>query len=278
MSQPATLDSAAVTRASLNYIVDNGIKPVNETYGPGPVGLMRKTTGMFEAHAVAIADARPHRAGHSLDTSGFLLADHPTRMANFLDADELARVYYPEMQALIAAHSGARRVHIFDHTIRSGDADARETLKLREPVKSVHNDYTEWSGPQRVRDILPEEAEALIQNRFAIIQVWRAINEPIARDPLCIADARSLAPGDFIAAERRFPTRVGEIYQFAYNPAHRWHWFPHMHRDEALIFKVYDSAKDGRARWGAHTSFDDPAASATAHPRESIEIRAFAFF
>ena len=31
-----------------------------------------------------------------------------------------------------------------------------------------------------------------------------------------------------------------------------------MRRDEALVFKVYDSAEDGRARWGAHTSFIDP--------------------
>jgi hypothetical protein len=51
-----------------------------------------------------------------------------------------------------------------------------------------------------------------------------------------------------------------------------------MRRDEALVFKVYDSMTDGRARWGAHTSFDDPATRPDAAPRESIEIRAFAFF
>jgi hypothetical protein len=129
-----------------------------------------------------------------------------------------------------------------------------------------------------VKDILPDEAEALLQRRFAIVQVWRAINQPIERHPLAIADARSLQPQDFIAAERRFPDRVGEIYQFQYNPAHRWTWFPRMRRDEALVFKVYDSEEDGRARWGAHTSFDDPATAANAGPRESIEIRAFAFF
>jgi len=100
----------------------------------------------------------------------------------------------------------------------------------------------------------------------------------VARDPLAIADAGSLAPQDFIATERRFPDRVGEIYQFAYNPAHRWTWFSKMRRDEALIFKVYDSATDGRARFGAHTSFDDPTTPPDAGPRESIEIRAFAFF
>lgn len=276
MSQPAAAATHDAVLAGLNYLVDTGVKPVNETGGPG--GLLRTVSGSFARHLMPIADARPLRESLSLDTSGFVLADHPTRVRDFLDADELEGIYYPEMQALIAAHSGARRVHIFDHTLRSGDADARQALKLREPVKSVHNDYTDWSGPQRVRDIFPDEAQDLLGRRFAIVQVWRPIRHPIDRDPLAIADARSLAPKDFIAAERRFPTRVGEIYQFAHNPAHRWHWFPRMTRDEAIVFKVYDSATDGRARWGAHTSFEDPNTSPAAPPRESIEIRAFAFF
>jgi hypothetical protein len=53
------------------------------------------------------------------------------------------------------------------------------------------------------------EAGALLQNRFAIIQVWRAINRPIQSNPLAIADARSIAPEDLLIAERRYPHRVG---------------------------------------------------------------------
>ena len=275
MSQPAAAAVSAI-RASLNYIVDTGVKPVNETYGEN--GLMRVQSASFARHVVANRDGRPARDGFSLDTSGFVLADHPTAMGNFLDAGELKSVYYREMEKLIATHSGASRVHVFDHTLRSGDKETREALKIREPVRVVHNDYTEWSGPQRVRDLLPAEAPELLDRRFAIIQVWCAINGPIERDPLAIVEAGSLAQKDFIAAERRFPDRVGEIYQFAYNPNHRWFTFPHMRRDEALVFKVYDSAKDGRARWGAHTSFEDPSTRPGASPRESIEIRAFAFF
>jgi hypothetical protein len=275
MSQPA-LTANATINASLNYIVDTGVKPVNETYGPN--GLMRVQSARFEPRVVAIQDGRSLRESFSLDTSGFVLADHQTRMRNFLDADELRSVYYREVETLITAHSGASRVYVFDHTLRSGDKETREALKIREPVRAVHNDYTEWSGPQRVRDLLPDEAPGLLARRFAIIQVWRAIRNPIERDPLAIADARSLAEKDFIAAERRFPDRVGEIYQFAYNPGHRWFYFPRMRRNEALVFKVYDSAKDGRARWGAHASFEDPSTPPNAGPRESIEIRAFAFF
>ena len=93
-----------------------------------------------------------------------------------------------------------------------------------------------------------------------------------------IADARSLAPRDLIPAERRYPDRVGEIYQVAYNPDHTWFYFPHMRRDEALVFKVYDSENDGRSRFTAHTSFDDPTTPPDAPPRQSIEVRTLAFF
>jgi hypothetical protein len=203
---------------------------------------------------------------------------HPTAVKNFFDPDELKSVYYPELERLIAAVSGARRVVVFDHTLRSGDEAERETRLVREPVLSAHNDYTEWSGPQRVRELLPQEAERLLQKRFAIIQVWRAIDQPIRANPLAMADARSVAPGDLLVAERRYPHRVGQTYRLKYNAAHRWFYFPQMKRDEAIVFKVYDSATDGRARFTPHTSFADPQTPPGAPPRQSIEARALAFF
>jgi len=142
----------------------------------------------------------------------------------------------------------------------------------------VHNDYTEWSAPQRVRDILPAEADTLLQGRFAIIQVWRPIRHPVETWPLAICDARSLDPKDLIVTERRYQNRTGQTYAIRYNPDQHWYWFPRMRRDEALVFKVYESLRDGRARWTAHTAFDDPTSAPDACPRESIEIRTLAFF
>lgn len=276
MPDAAQILEARTVEASVNYLIDTGVKPVNET-GGGDVRVI-KHTGRHDPRLVTIHDGRPLRDSFRLDAAGFELADHATRMGDFHDPEELKAVYEPEMQRLIAERSGARRVHVFDHTLRSSDEAERVARKIREPVQSVHNDYTDWSGPQRLRDLLPDEAETLLKSRMAIIQVWRAINTPIARNPLAIVDARSLAAADLVAAERRFPDRVGEIYQVKYNPAHRWTWFPNMRRDEALVFKVYDSLTDGTARWGAHTSFEDPHTAPDAAPRESIEIRAFAFF
>jgi hypothetical protein len=214
----------------------------------------------------------------SLDENGFVFVEHPTRVSDFLDRAELEKVYYPEVAALIARLSGAKRVQVFDHTLRSGDEAEREAKLLREPVLSAHNDYTEWSGPNRVRELMGAEAEELLKRRFAIIQVWRAINRPIQSNPLAIADAASVAPEDLLIAERRYPHRVGQTYRLKHNPKHRWFYFPRMRRDEALVFKVYDSEQDGRARFTPHTSFDDPATPPGAPPRQSIEARALAFF
>ena len=101
---------------------------------------------------------------------------------------------------------------------------------------------------------------------------------PVETFPLAICDARSISPDDFVVNERRYPNRIGQTYVIGYNPDHKWFWFPRQARDEALVFKVYDSAKDGRARWTAHTAFDDPTTPPNARPRESIEIRTLAFF
>ena len=214
----------------------------------------------------------------SLEEHGFVLVEHKTKVKDFFDATELESVYYPEVEQLIKTVSGAARVVIFDHTLRSGDETEREAKLIREPVLSAHNDYTEWSGPNRVREILPDEAEALLARRFAIIQVWRAINQPIQSNPLALADAKSVEAQDLIVAERRYPHRVGQTYRLKYSPNHRWVYFPKMRRDEAVVFKVYDSEKDGRARFTPHTSFQDPASPPNAPPRQSIEVRAFAFF
>jgi hypothetical protein len=262
-------------QAEIFYTRDTGEKLVNETFGPN--NIRRKTSGSEEKHRVEIADGR-QAADLSIDASGFVLVDHPTQVRNFFDPEELKRVYYAEVVQLIKQVSGAKRAVVFDHTLRSGSEAEREAKLIREPVLSAHNDYTEWSGPNRVREVMGDEAEELLRRRFAIIQVWRAIVDPIESNPLAMADARSVAPQDLLIAERRYPHRVGQTYRLKYNPQHRWYYFPRMHRDEAIVFKVYDSEKDGRARFTPHTSFEDPATPPGARPRQSIEVRALAFF
>lgn len=277
----AILDSdnlaPAPIAAALTYSVPTGERPIAETRVTGmPTVYSNENTA---DHNVAIHDIRPIADQLSLDRHGFVLTQHETRVTDFYDETELREIYYPEIEDLLMSLAGAvRRVHTFDHTLRHGDEAVQEARRLREPVKMVHNDYTDWSGPERVRDLLPDEVPNLRQQRFAIIQVWRPIQEVIQQQPLAICDARTIASGDLIAAERRHPKRIGETYHIAFNPDHRWFYVPEMKRNEALVFKTYESATDGRARFTGHTSFEDPNSPIGARPRESIEVRALVFF
>ena len=277
MTQVIEQEAAPRTiEATVNYIANDGTKLFTYTGGPGSTEV--KSQGTPDPHRVTMHNARLHLKEFDFERDGFRFADHPTRMKDFFDADEIKRVYYPEIVELVKAESGATRVVVFDHTLRTADKTDQEARKIREAVHRAHNDYTEWSGPQRVRDVLPDEADKLLKRRFAIIQVWRPIRHPVETDPLAICDARSVSFDDFVISERRYPNRIGQTYVVTYNPKHKWYWLPRMRRDEALVFKVYDSDKSGRARWTAHTAFPDPTSPSNARPRESIEIRTLAFF
>jgi len=214
----------------------------------------------------------------SLDKQAFILTRHDTAVRDFYDEQEVRSIYFPEVEALIKRETGASKVVVFDHTVRA--ADRAVERGLRTPVQSVHNDYTERSGPQRVRDLLPpDEAEQRLKKRFAEYNVWRNIaHEAIEMSPLGFVDAQTIAPRDLAVCDLVYADRMGEIYQGVYNADHQWHYFPAMTRNEAILIKCYDSAKDGRARFSLHSAFEDPTSPANAKPRQSIEARAFAFF
>src|ERR1700722_2475711 len=186
MAETAELDVAPDTiEATLNYIVDDGNKVFTIVASPG--GSDTRSGGTPDPWHVFIHEGRPHAEGFVLDRNGFRFVGHDTKVKDFDDEAEIRRVYYPEMEALIKAESGAKRVVVFDHTLRTADKEMREAKQIREVVSRVHNDYTEWSAPQRVRDILPGEAEDLLKRRFAIIQVWRPIRLPVETFPLAMA-------------------------------------------------------------------------------------------
>ena len=201
MNAPA--ENITRTMVDIPYTLSNGEKLVNETFGHG--NLERRRVGTIEPRQMPMENGRPVTHTFTLEEAGFTFVEHKTAMKNFFDETELKSVYYPEVEALIKRESSGKRVHIFDHTLRSGNNDERQEKLIREPVISAHNDYTEWSGPQRVRDLLPNEAGELLKGRVAIIQVWRAINKPIESNPLAMADARSIDFEDLLIAERRYP-------------------------------------------------------------------------
>ena len=158
MVQIAELDADPATiEASLFYLASGAEKLVTHVAAPG--GRDERSGGGSETYRVVMHNGRRDADRFDIEREGFRFVGHATRVADFFDDAEVRRVYYPECEALIKEVSGAKRVVVFDHTLRTASDEQREAQKIRDVVSRVHNDYTEWSGPQRVRDIMGAEAE-----------------------------------------------------------------------------------------------------------------------
>jgi hypothetical protein len=271
-------DQPAEVRAVLNYTRDIGVKPVNYTFDP-PAGLP-KNSGEVDTRTVTIRNARNFR-DLALDVSGFETIWHRSTLTDwesFQNSERVKAIDYPEVEAALKSHTGADKVVIFDHTLRDSTVE-QGGAALREPVRRVHDDQTLDSAPRRVaRHLAPDEAAWRLQRRFAIVNFWRPVEGPVLRTPLAVCDARSIELRDLIPSDLVYPDWVGETYAIAFNPRHRWYWYPEQAPTEATLLKVYDSSKDGPARMTAHTAFDDPTSAPDAPPRRSIEIRSILFW
>jgi hypothetical protein len=265
-------------RATLNYSVDNGVAPDYYFYEPDP--SVKLNPPGTDPRDVEIHDAWPIADLLLADREGFELHEFAARFDQFDDDASVKSVFYPQIVEHVKRHTGAKRVEVFDHTIRKRlPADLKQQTTVQRPaVLLVHSDYTVASGPQRVRDLLPEEADDLLQRRVAFYNVWKPLYRRVEELPLAMCDATTHAEGDMLRMDLKYRERTGEIYVMRHSPRHRWYYFPQMEAAQALLLKTYDSETDGRARFMGHTAFEDPTTAPDAPKRESIEVRTMAFF
>ncbi len=233
-----------------------------------------------DGRLMKIYDAWKHSENWDVDRHGFEIHDLPSQFEDFGDEAAVKQEFYQDVITFVKKHTGASRVIIFDHTIRRRmPADLKvQTEQQRPAVLLVHSDYTERSAPQRVRDLLPEEADFLLQKRVAFYNVWKPLCERVEELPLAMCDAQTSEEADMLRMDLKYADRTGEIFVVRHSPKHRWYYFPLMQKSQALLLKTYDSLCDGRARFMAHTAFEDPTSTPDAIKRESIEVRTMAFF
>ena len=272
------MTSSQSVRALLNYTVDNGAAPDYYFYEPDP--SIKLNPPGTDPREVLIDDAWPIAETLSADRQGFELHDFGAEFDQFDDDESIKSTFYAQVVEFVKRHSGANRVVVFDHTIRKRlPADLQQQTTVQRPaVMLVHSDYTEDSGPQRVRDLLPDEAPQLLQRRVAFYNVWKPLYRRVEELPLAMCDARTHDAGDMLRMDLKYRERTGEIYVMRHSPQHRWFYFPLMEARHALLLKTFDSETDGRARFMGHSAFENPETRADAPRRESIEVRTMAFF
>ncbi|KAL4940966.1 hypothetical protein BDV06DRAFT_230017 [Aspergillus oleicola] len=225
-----------------------------------------------------ITDVAGKELDYTLDGNGFQFYYHESKEKEFLDDEQIKRVYYPETEQLLKDATGASRVYIFDHTIRRQPQDTRgsdASVPLRGPVQRVHIDQSYSASANRVSHHLREDAPKLLEGRYQIINVWRPI-KPILKDPLAVADAHSVPDSDLVPIKLIYPDREGETYGVRANPSFKWYYRYGQTPELVTLIKCFDSKVDGRARRVPHTAFVNPETEGEA-PRESIEVRALVF-
>jgi hypothetical protein len=263
----------------LLYLDADSEPPVSMMTTHGDDTVERQSRGRYSLQDVVIRDARELKPAASLEREGFELHKQFSKTNDFYDDEQVRSVYYPEIASLLESATGANEVVVFDHNTRAEKSAPERDLAARDPVQLVHNDFTEVSGPDRVKRELGEpRAARLLAGRLAIINVWRPIVGPLESKPLAMCDAQSLGAHDLVAADMVYANRTGSEYRSRFSINHRWYYYPRLSPDEVLFIKVCDTAADGRARFCLHSAFDDPTSPANAAPRESIELRAMAFF
>ena len=167
-----------MVESTFSYLAAMAEKPVYWITEPPPGTSWRNTRG--DHRVLRVENARELVPPPTLDDAGFTLAPLRTAVADLYDPAAVRTDYYREMERLVEGVTGAARVLAFDHNVRSKPRAERREDGAQGPVRFVHNDYTERSGPQRVRDLLGDEAEALLRYR----------RRPHRRDPVA-----ALQPG-----------------------------------------------------------------------------------
>ena len=237
---------------------------------------------------VVVKDARSK--GLCLDNNGFELVKQTTSLSkdDFYNSQEKIRqVYYPEMAEMIKKITKAAHVEVFHHQVRNEAKNNGGLQNLNTSVQGYASGVHSDSHPQAADELFIHlsrmpATKSFTRGRFLYINAWRNISEqPIGNNHLAVCDETSLVkPDDYITTDL-----YGEGYHLQQyrlsdrnSDQHRWYYYSEMEKDEVLLFKQWDSDRTLSGRLCFHTAFSDPNASKDTAPRESIEIRAIAYF
>jgi hypothetical protein len=250
----------------------------------------RRNTSIIDLQRVTIHNARTAGHAFTLDRHGFALARHPTALADTQDPDAINGLYAREVAAIAQDLTGADLIIPMGAEIRSSALDGRT---VQPPAARAHIDYDVLTAThiaqRRYRRAKPDGP---LPERFILLSIWRCFS-PAPQDwPIALCDYESckddrevrvvkinverLPEGDALYAPIEGEETMGASGLFAYNPAHRWYYYPDMTRDEIIAIKFHDSDHD-RAWRAPHCAFHDESRP-DARPRESVEFRVAAYF
>lgn len=254
--------------ATVNYHVHKPHRQAFELDAGGIVGNL--VAPELAPTEVQLRDVRDDRSATCFDQDGVQFLECATTVTSF-ESEGWQGIYDAEIEALLKREIGVREVIVFDHTVRTDDPDA-----TRKPARNVHSDYSTEGAKQRVVDLLgQDEADEWAGSRYAFINVWRPVDNPINSAPLGFVRPSSVARSDWVLLDLIYPDRKGQIMGLVGNDQHEWFYLSRMHPEEIVIFSIFDSAGQPSVAHSALDMVEDPSVKTI---RKSIETRTLVRF
>jgi len=254
----------------------------------------------------------------SLDTNGFALVQHESVLSKeefYRGRGLIESIYFQETEALIQQELGADKVFAFASQLRNSGKVAEYNPQELNPFEErtprseqtgghgnapvqvssyatkVHTDFTGSKSAEKFyRTAIPNGVKA----RYVLINAWRNISEePVYNHSLACLDTTSITNEELVRVNEQLKpgglcnfrdgmttTDCAEQYRLPPERAaeHRWFYYPHMKKDEVLLFKQFDSDQARTSRFTFHSAFNDASIPANLPTRESVEVRAIAIF
>jgi hypothetical protein len=175
------------------------------------------------------------------------------------------------------------------------------------PASKIHLDYSPKGTRSHIRNFHPNTAQAaseIIRHedalladgknlednyktsggpRWALYSIWRPL-KVVKRDPLAMADYRTIRDDDYVRVDVKYPklgrekyeTHLAECFLARHSEGHKWHWIDDQTPEEVLVLRFFDSDEEGKGSISAggvlHSSVELPGTE-NEEPRESLEIR-----
>ena len=264
--------SPHTTAAKVRY-VNAEWKGRDETPRIGSRETRRANTSFRDA---IMHDARPRLAAGdvSLEVNGFTLSENTSQVTDFRDDDQIVSLYYDEMKDLIRRATGAARVLMRSHLIRT-----EKPIDFNDGYsRFVHCDYNAARTEIMAQELFDRDGITPGDNwTYAWFNTWQPFDHQVQNNPLAVIDWQSLPMDDVIGY---FYTGRGNDSLVAapvYNPDHQWWYFPLMETHEVLITTQLDQ-RPHTPDYCPHTAFDVPGQADGTLPRRSIETRLLAVF
>jgi len=155
--------------------------------------------------------------------------------------------------------------------------DLNDLTAWLRPAMMTHVDQSPAAALNRIKLQLKDDAEFLVRGRVRIVNVWRPLEYPVTDWPIAVCDGRTVSLSDLVEADHVRRQYTGSTMYLQHNLAQKFYYLDNQTKDEVLIFKNFDSARNVAAKYAPHASFQHPNPPNNGHPRESIEVRAFVF-